>query len=591
MKPATYDDVTLNSEDAAARRRAEEDVDTLNADTGASEKPKVDGSISADAASDWEDVAPTRVIDAPQHEAPPHAKPSVEQRVIRPREPMVTVGRQRNFDPDEVRVGRATLVGVAPVRTPLPLTPEKDHAQPRAPAVSTRKKDVASATPPPGISTRKKDAASATPLPGFSMRKRDVATATPLPGISSRKRDVASATPLPAAVRAKKDDESAKPLTGVPALKTPLPKTEARTPTASSSPDSSNLPTTPLKSSPIADALDRESPAPREPQLPPTSAERHARLPLSPVDAPVRKMTPDPLPVPESPPSVPPPLRSQRTLWLMIAIVPVAAALGVWIESSFSHRKTTSDITRARDKAVAAATAQAPTVSAAEPASTSPATTSLSPLDRVAAGDPSAMEAVSSRTPEDRRLAETVALAKGHRVIKRHEIEQYRAKLLEQPDLLKNRGELRKLRSYVEDREIAVEALSVIADLPGPIGPDMLYDLWIGNPKRTETTMLAEELVYSEEVRAKASPALAVALDLRAAKSCESVVDILPRALQYADKRASSSLKKLLIRRGCGQKRVEDCYACLRPLDHNKKAVNVLQALIRSRTRRPPVLK
>lgn len=570
MKSSTDDDVTLNSEGTAAKRR-DDDVDTLDTDAGLGKKPKLDGNISADAASDWEDVAPTRVMDPPQHEAAPHAKPSVEQRVIRPREPMVTVGRQRNFDPDEVRVGRSTLVGVAPLRTPLPLTPQKDHAQ-RSPGISTRKNDVPSATPLPGISTRKKEPASATPLPG----------------ISTRKKDVASATPLPAALTAKKGVESAKPVAGMPALKTPMPKAEARTPPASSSPDSSNLPTTPLKSSPIADALDRESPAPREPRLPPTPAERHERLPLSPVDAPVRKMVPDPLPVPESPSSVPPPLKNQRALWLMVAIVPVAAALGVWIESALSHRPTASDGSRAHDRTVASAHAQASPPSEMPP---SPGSVSASALDQVAEGSPSAMEAISARAPEDRKLAETVALAKGHRVIKRRELEQYKAKLLEQPDLLKNRNELRQLRQYVDDREIAVEALSVIADLPGPIGPDLLYDLWIGNPKRTETTMLAQELVYSEEVRAKASPALAVALDLRAAKSCESVVDLLPRALQYADKRASSSLKKLLIRRGCGKKRVEDCYPCLRPLDHDKKAVNVLQALIRSRTRRPPVLK
>jgi hypothetical protein len=81
---------------------------------------------------------------------------------------------------------------------------------------------------------------------------------------------------------------------------------------------------------------------------------------------------------------------------------------------------------------------------------------------------------------------------------------------------------------------------------------------------RTDTTELARSLLYSPEVRPQASPALAVALDLRLAESCEQYQAVLPNALKDGDRRALHLLAKLTPKHGCGAKKRDDCYACLR---------------------------
>jgi hypothetical protein len=91
-----------------------------------------------------------------------------------------------------------------------------------------------------------------------------------------------------------------------------------------------------------------------------------------------------------------------------------------------------------------------------------------------------------------------------------------------------------------------------------------VYEVWTGTRERTEVTSLAQALVYSSDVRPKASPALAVALDLRAAESCEENRRLLPIAERDGDRRSLHLLVKLRKVRGCGANGRMDCYGCLR---------------------------
>ena len=238
------------------------------------------------------------------------------------------------------------------------------------------------------------------------------------------------------------------------------------------------------------------------------------------------------------------------------------------------------------------ATSTAPSPGVAIPPSDSLARKGAATLmDRAASGEAEAIQQLSSRSPEEREAAETLALAKGRRLSKLRELDLFGRKLREEPNLLKDRAQLRKLRGYINDREVAVEALWLVGELPGSLGPDLLYDVWVRDPYRTETTVLAEELVYSRQVKAKASPALNVVLDLRHAKTCDAVREILPRAKQEGDRRFVSSLNRILVRRGCGKKPTKNCFACLRTLESDKDAVTVRQAVLAARRRRPPVVR
>jgi len=112
-----------------------------------------------------------------------------------------------------------------------------------------------------------------------------------------------------------------------------------------------------------------------------------------------------------------------------------------------------------------------------------------------------------------------------------------------------------------------------------PLGADLLYEVWTRTPVRTDATDLARALVYSTDVRPKASPALSVALDLRVAESCEQYKAILPKALKDGDRRSAQLLAKLNAKRGCGATKREDCYACLRePGDELKATINAVKS-------------
>lgn len=142
-------------------------------------------------------------------------------------------------------------------------------------------------------------------------------------------------------------------------------------------------------------------------------------------------------------------------------------------------------------------------------------------------------------------------------------------------------GELLRLAA---DARTSRDALAALAAAKPPLNADLLYEVWTGTPVRTDSTDLARALVYSPDVRAQASPALAVALALRSAERCEQYQAALPQALKDGDRRSLHLLTKLNAKRGCGPKKADDCFACLRPQQEELTAtINAVKS------RRPPV--
>ena len=97
--------------------------------------------------------------------------------------------------------------------------------------------------------------------------------------------------------------------------------------------------------------------------------------------------------------------------------------------------------------------------------------------------------------------------------------------------------------------------------------------------------MPARALLLGKSVRAKASPPLAVALELRTTEDCEAVLAALPRVTEQGDKRSFVSLSKLQRKTGCGPTKRQDCYPCLRKTDGQNALKDALKAV---RTRREP---
>ena len=226
--------------------------------------------------------------------------------------------------------------------------------------------------------------------------------------------------------------------------------------------------------------------------------------------------------------------------------------------------------TRARRTSTAnGVVAATPALAAARAALEPPKEATLAELERRPAGS------LSSR--------ELVLLAEWHAQQKRATASALRQKLEADPAAGKDSAVQSQLLGFAADPATAADALAAMAALEPPSGTDLLYEVWTATQVRTDTTELARSLLYSADLRSKASPALAAALDLRVAESCEQYQAILPKALTDGDRRAVHLLTKLNGKRGCGAKKTEDCYACLRGKgDELTATINAVKS------RRPP---
>src|SRR5690606_35024105 len=135
-----------------------------------------------------------------------------------------------------------------------------------------------------------------------------------------------------------------------------------------------------------------------------------------------------------------------------------------------------------------------------------PEAKSAARLQRARAGEAAALKMLE-QVPADRRSAdELLALAEGNAaaaVAAMHELE--RALARDAAQLGRHRA---KLLDFAASPITAVAAVRTMAALPGSEAADLLYEVWTGTAERTPTTELAEMLVYSADVRPRASPAL-----------------------------------------------------------------------------------
>ncbi|HYJ11425.1 MAG TPA: hypothetical protein VEX18_20525 [Polyangiaceae bacterium] len=190
---------------------------------------------------------------------------------------------------------------------------------------------------------------------------------------------------------------------------------------------------------------------------------------------------------------------------------------------------------------------------------------------------------LEGRSPESLSASELVKLAEGRAERAQEAAEALREKIEDDAELLKDKAVQDQLLRMSGEAETARDALAAMTVAQSPIGPDLLYEVWTGTTAKTDATELARALVYSKDIRPKASPALAVALDLRVAEKCEEIKAVMPRALKDGDRRVLHLLTKLVPKRGCGPKKNEDCYACLRePPDELTATINAVKS------RKPP---
>lgn len=191
--------------------------------------------------------------------------------------------------------------------------------------------------------------------------------------------------------------------------------------------------------------------------------------------------------------------------------------------------------------------------------------------------DDATLKALESKGEASLTSTELLTLAEGRRQRELKAAIAFRESLAREPRSIGDRAVAATFRGLLDNRDTARDALAAIAALPAPTGPDIIYEVWTGTSQRTDVTELARMLAYTKDVRAKASLALAVALDLRAAQTCEQSRDVLHRAQEQGDRRSLHLLAKLTIKSGCGPSKKQDCYPCLRDGDDLKNALSAVK--------------
>jgi len=192
-------------------------------------------------------------------------------------------------------------------------------------------------------------------------------------------------------------------------------------------------------------------------------------------------------------------------------------------------------------------------------------------IARATTGDPVALTELSARPEPLRAANEWLALGRGYAKLGQlsASLAAYQKGVAAKPDLRSDPNLLADVRRMALDATTSEAALKFAASALGAGGVDLVYDVWDSSkavPSRAALTKLARTQLDDDAVRAKASAALRVLLELGKAQKegCASVKRWLLRAASEGDARIVPALKRFDDRRGCGFLGLSDCYYCLR---------------------------
>lgn len=186
--------------------------------------------------------------------------------------------------------------------------------------------------------------------------------------------------------------------------------------------------------------------------------------------------------------------------------------------------------------------------------------------ERARQGEPAALGELAAVPAPDRGSRASVALATGYFSAGQYRegLEAAEEALDADPGLASSSQLLNGVRRAVDVPATRVRALELAAKRLGKPGADLLFDVWFSTAGKTAATRAAKEWLDSETVRKCAAASLLLALQIREARGCSAIAELLPRLTKEGDERSLGPLKRLQGNSGCGFLGLEDCYACLR---------------------------
>jgi hypothetical protein len=124
---------------------------------------------------------------------------------------------------------------------------------------------------------------------------------------------------------------------------------------------------------------------------------------------------------------------------------------------------------------------------------------------------------------------------------------------------------------------LARQAFQIMAERAGKRGPDLLYEVWVGDGRNAA---YARKLLNDPKVRELTTPALGIAVELRQAQGCKEKAKLLERAAALGDERVIAILGPLVSGkdRGCGFLGLGSCPApCWQEASAMKKTIQVIR--------------
>jgi eukaryotic-like serine/threonine-protein kinase len=193
------------------------------------------------------------------------------------------------------------------------------------------------------------------------------------------------------------------------------------------------------------------------------------------------------------------------------------------------------------------------------------------PADRVKAAvalGPEALEALAKEFPEDPSLQKELALAYSASGKSVEAMRAVRALLAADPSAAGDDAvaELVASTAAKAHGDADDEAFAILEGPLGERGVDVLIELTAKGAGKEirELRARATKSLAKPEVRAHASPAASVLLDMKAAQSCGAKRELMPRLKESGDARVLPYLKGLKPTSGCGFLGRRDCWSCLR---------------------------
>lgn len=126
--------------------------------------------------------------------------------------------------------------------------------------------------------------------------------------------------------------------------------------------------------------------------------------------------------------------------------------------------------------------------------------------------------------------------------------------------------------------------LRALRETPSAAHADQVYDAWISGTLSPEGIKQAKTLLVSEPVRAQITPALQIALDLRAAGPTCAVKSLLGRAGEQGDARALPYLRVMLkpkYVKMAGHHQPQNVYGCVNYLGEPRKTIEKIEKRLR----------